>query len=110
MDKLDKYKIINKNSKFYGRYAWMIGLPDDTNRAQFVVDSGVKLYMKMSSVQFVSKRHPDGYRFYIPAYERWYTILGLYYTGECYRAKGDSQWYNCSIYPWIIPTMKGTVV
>lgn len=110
MDKLDKYKITNKNSKFYGRYAWMVKLPNENNQARFIVDSGVRLRMKMSSVQLVSNRHPDGFRFYIPTNKRWYTIVGVDYSGYNYCVKGDGQWYNFSISPWDIPAMKGTVV
>lgn len=110
MDKLDKYKITNKNSKFYGRYAWMVELPNENNQARFIVDSCVKLRMKMSSVQLVSNRHPDGFRFYIRANKRWYTIIGVSCSGYQYRVNGDGQWYNSSIFPWGIPAMKGTVV
>jgi len=110
MNYLDKYKITNKNSKFYGRYAWMIDLPDENNRARFIVDSNVKLRMKMSSVQFVSPRFSDGYRFRDMALGVEYVITRINWSHDRYRAKYKGALWEVAFYPWNVPEQRAKVV
>lgn len=107
---LDKYIITNKNSKFYGRYVWQISEPTEDGYVRFILDSDVRIRLKMSSVRLIKTRYPDGYRFFWDVYEHWYTIVCINYSGDRYRAKGDGQWYNVSVPPWVIPTMKAQVI
>lgn len=108
MNYLDKYKITNKNSKFFGRYAWMIDLPNENNSARFILDSGVHIRLKMSSVQFASSRFPDGYRFKLPSGE--YEILQVSWNHDCYRVKRVGAVFPSVFNPWMILTMKAQVV
>lgn len=110
MNYLDKYKITNKNSKFYGRCAWMVELPDENNRARFIVDSNVKLYMKMSSVQFVSPRFPDGHRFRDRVFGTEYVITRIGWSHDRYRAKHNGTLWEAAFYPWNIPEQRAKVV
>lgn len=110
MNYLDKYKITNKNSKFYGRRAWLVDMPDENNRASFIVDSGVKLRMKMSSVQFISPRFPDGYRFRDKMFGIEYTITRINWSHDRYRAKHEGAYFDGTFYPWNVPEMKARVV
>ena len=108
MNYLDKYIITNKNSKFYGRHAWLVDMPDENDRARFIVDSGVKLRMKMSSVDFVSKRLKVGFR--CNKNGRSYEIVRMNYQHTSYRAKCDEVWWEQTFLPWDVPIMKATII
>ena len=115
MDYLDKYKVKNKNSKCFGEYAYLVDMPNEDGRAKFIVNHNAGnytyacfVYLKMSSVDFVSKRLKDGYRFNKSG--RSYEITRLNYNHTSYRAKGDGMQWEQRFLPWEIPIMKATVV
>ena len=99
MNYLDKYIITNKNSKCYGEYAYLVVMPNEDGRAKFLVnhhEAGYYrpcfVYLKMSSVDFVSKRLKDGFRFNKNG--RSYEIVRINYQHTSYRAKCDEVWWE----------------
>lgn len=110
MNYLDKYIITNKNSKFYGRHAWLVDMPDENDRARFIVDCGVKLRMKTSSVKFVSPRFPDGYRFRDRMFGIEYVVTRINWSHDKYRVKYNAALWETALYPWNVPEQKAKVV
>lgn len=115
MNYLDKYIITNKNSKCCGEYAYLVVMPNEDGRAKFLVnhkEAGYNrpcfVYLKMSSVDFVSKRLKDGFRFNKNG--RSCEITRINYQHTAYRVKGDGIWWEQTVLPWDVPIMKATII
>lgn len=108
--RLDKYKIKNKNSKFFGHDVWLTEEASEDNnfRAQFILDSCVKIRMKMSSVEFVSAHFPVGYKFLYNGYQCEIASIATFWPS--YRIKSNAYVYGFSLRPWQIPNVGAKVV
>lgn len=105
----------NKNSKCYGEYAYLVAMPNENGRAKFIVNHkevgynrACFVYLKMSSVDFVSKRLKDGSRFDKNGHS--YEITGLNYYHISYSVRRDNLRYEHSFLPWDVPAMKATII